>query len=226
MAWVTGMQSGDSDSARARRALSDDFQGLLWPTGDLLPTHTALEQLAASSTCRLALPVPGDLGWLPGEALAAGEALIASFDHSTLVVTPPGLGERWWRCQQHPAAPHPQPVQLAFARRDLSAAIRGASEELEHLGLQRGDPRLETHLAEIDERLQRQILPRHVSSVATRLIVQATTVLALTTLGAQSDGASVTALEASTRLAPLREVSRAARAALVSAYSDPGTVER
>ena len=75
-------------------------------------------------------------------------------------------------------------------------------------------------------RLQKQLLPRHISSVATRVIAQATTVLTLTTLGAQSDGASVTALEANTRLAPLREVSRAARAALVSAYSDPGTVDR
>jgi hypothetical protein len=97
---------------------------------------------------------------------------------------------------------------------------------LEQLGLQRADPRLETHLAEVNDRLQRQILPRQISAVATGVIVQATTVLALTTLGTLSDGASVTALEASKRLAPLREVSRAARAALVSAYSDPGTVER
>lgn len=226
MAWVTGMQSGDSDSTHARRALSDDFQGLLLPTGDLLPTLTALEQLKTSSICRLALPVPGDLGWLPGEALASGEALIAFFDDSTLVVTPPGPGERWWQCVVHPATPRPQPIQLSFARRDLSAAIRGASEELEQLGLQRADPRLETHLAEVNDRLQRQILPRQISAVATGVIVQATTVLALTTLGTLSDGASVTALEASKRLAPLREVSRAARAALVSAYSDPGTVER
>ena len=226
MAWGTAVRSGTADNSHALRALSEDFQGVIWFTGDLLTSESALAQLAVGSTCRLALPIPGDLGWLPAEALASGEALIASTDDNTLVVTPPGSGERWWRCIAHPATPTPQPVQLSFARRELSAAIRGAAEALEQLGLQRGDPRLDSRLAEVDLRLQKQLLPRHISSVATRVIAQATTVLTLTTLGAQSDGASVTALEANTRLAPLREVSRAARAALVSAYSDPGTVDR
>ena len=226
VAWVTAIQSGDSDRPHAVRALSDDFQGVLWSTGDLLTTESALAQLAAGSSCRLALPIPGDVGWLPAEALTAREAFVAVMDDSTLVLIPPAPGERWWRCHTHDIAPHPLPVQLSFARRELSAAIRGAAEALEQLGLQREDPRLDAHLAEVDLRLQRQILPRRVSSVATSVIAQATTVLALTTLGALSDGASVTALEATNRLAPLREVSRAARAALVSAYSDPGTVDR
>ncbi len=226
VAWVTAMQLGTANHEQAMRALGDDFQGVLWFTGDLLQPDIALAQLASGSTCGLALPIPGDLGWLPPEALVSGEALMAFTADSTLIITPPGPGERWWRCLTHPLAPRPQPVQLSFARRELSSAIRGAAEALELLGLQREDPRLEAHLAEVDSRLARQILPRHIGAVATRVIAQATTVLALTTLGVLSDGASVTALEASKRLAPLREVSRAARAALVSAYSDPGTVVR
>jgi hypothetical protein len=225
VAWVTAMQRGEADSSRAMRALSDDFQGMIWLTGDLLTPESALIQLA-QGPCQLVLPIPGDHGWLPAEALTAGEALITVATDRTLVVTPPAKGERWWRCLSHPLAPTLQPTQLSFARRELSAAIRGAAEALENLGLQRGDPRLDSHLAAVNSTLQRHILPTHIGAVATGVIVQATTVLALTSLGTLTDGASVTALEASARLAPLREVSRAARAALVSAYSDPGTVDR
>jgi hypothetical protein len=117
-------------------------------------------------------------------------------------------------------------MQLSFARQQLSVAIREAAEALEQLGLQRDDPRLDAQLAEVNSRLNAQVLPRHISAVAVSVIAQATTVLALSSLGVSSDGASVTTIEARNRLAPLLEVSRAARAALVSAYSDPGTVER
>ena len=226
MAWVAAMQSGTANKDHAIRAVSEEFQGVIWPSGDLLSAPLALAQLATGSACRLAMPIPGDTGDLPPEALAAGEALVASVADTACVVVPPGPGERWWRCFVQPIPANPAPMQLSFARQQLSVAIREAAEALEQLGLQRDDPRLDAQLAEVNSRLNAQVLPRHISAVAVSVIAQATTVLALSSLGVSSDGASVTTIEARNRLAPLLEVSRAARAALVSAYSDPGTVER
>ena len=120
---------------------------------------------------------------------------------------------------EHTPAP---PSNSAQAHRLLLAAARAATERLAAAGLDRPDPTIRSALAALAARIGEQSLPRTLAH-PDRLVTACRLAL-IAEVAQRTDGAAVTAGEASARRDPLRELAAAARRAISAAYTDVGTV--
>jgi hypothetical protein len=220
-AWLTG-HAGLDEAA-------DHVEAVAGPTvtGEV-PLRKYLANLRADGLreLRLALPAPGDPLGLSGPpsfnsaAVDAGEAAIAVLDDRNLGLVPaPDLRGSSYvgvRLEAHDSGPvrHDLP-SLAEAERELSDAMRSATEALASIGgpaHDRPEPR----------RRSGELAPGHparahrVAALANRLA----TVLRL------ADDRGLTSGQIAVRAAALRELDRAVRRALVAAHHsifEPGS---
>ena len=195
----------------------------------------ALGRLRSSGaeSLRLVLPEPGDLAGLPGPTDVNARAVATGC--AVLTVAPPGkpsyalLPEsarsgssvvvRWDVVEVDPSiAPHGLP-SLSEADRALSEAIAATTREIDALDVARGRDDIGVRLRALDRALAEVELPSTLPARAQRLIATASRLLGVLDLAMETDGASVTASEASQRLVALRPLRTAARQALCSAYS-------
>jgi hypothetical protein len=207
---------GSHDAAHRVIGLPDEPQPVNLPY--------ALGRLRAlgATGLRLVLPVPGDAAGLPGpaafneRAISRGEAVVTtgrlqlgllSESRGTWSAHPVGDGGR-------------AQLPLADAARDLSRAMREATELLVRLDLTRWEPAAAEALAE-RSRAMRPELPMSADVQAQHVLHQALRVARIVELARTGDGAAVTAAEMTARTEVLRDLDTAARRAVEAACSPP-----
>ncbi len=176
------------------------------------------------------LPVPGDPRGLPGPgaftaaALAAGEAVVGHGVGLVPRVTEHGStpGSRT-RCVLWTAyeigGPAPDPVTVAEAEHDLTAATRDAASALAALDVASWRPEVAGELARVRRGLTPDLPPRH-DGRAVRLLAQADRLAAVLDLArADAPGGSVTGAEARARDDALRPLETVLRRARLAAYN-------
>jgi len=176
------------------------------------------------------LPVPGDPRGLPGPgpfstaALAAGEAVLGRGVGLVPRITEHGsaLGSRTtcvlWTAYEV-AAPAPDPLTVAEAEHDLTAATRDAASALAALDVASWRPEVADGLARVRRDSTPDLPPGH-DGRAVRLLAQADRLAAVLDLAAaDAPGGSVTSAEARARDEALRPLQSAVRRARVAAYN-------
>ena len=224
VAWGNAWLTGRADLESAGKRLPGDGARVL----------TRLRADGAARL-RLVLPVPGDVALLPGPgpfttaALAAGAGAVAvgaglgvvpdadrrgtSADGYVTVLT--------W--QLHAVADHIPVAEPSVAEADqrLRQAVLDATAELRRIDVARWDPSVAGEIEEMRRRARSvgdRLPPGHPAR-AVSLLALATHVGTTAELALRGDGGAVTAAEAASRAAPLRELAAAVRAARVAAYS-------
>jgi hypothetical protein len=183
---------------------------------------------AGATGLRLVLPAPGDAAGLPGPpafnapAVLAGEAVLTAGGarHVGLVPEVQALGSsgtavRWDAYAVHAPRVGDLPA-LAEAERELSGAVRAATELLSRLDVARWDPGALQEVARVREGAGDGLAPGYPAR-AHRVMSQARLVLAIAALARRSPGGAVTAAETSARLAALAPLDRAGRRAVAAA---------
>ena len=176
------------------------------------------------------LPVPGDPRGLPGPgpfttaALAAGEGVLGRGLGLVPVITEHGsaLGSRatcvlWTAYEVVP--PAPDPLTVAGAEHDLTAATRDAAAALAALDVASWRPEVADGLAKVRRGSTPDLPPGH-DGRAVRLLAQADRLSAVLDLAAaDAPGGSVTSAEARARDEALRPLHTAVRRARLAAYN-------
>lgn len=268
-AWLAGKAAPDDvldalslwaprHSMTAYDAVAADTTGLPWPDLNDAGAVSLLQTLrtaaggrsARESALSIVLPVPGDVRGLPpgstfaGEAIAAGEALIARSERGTGVGLVPdfeyddahyGFGEPpleqtpelcalSWTVYSLPAGPIAANIELGEAEYTLRSAVRSAADTLDRLraggtGLGLGDPRGLIEQLRDSERAHRA--PDHAPERAVRVLETAAHVDAIITISAglrpAATQSSSEAQMAGDALRPLSGVVRSARLAAIDA---------
>jgi hypothetical protein len=180
------------------------------------------------------LPVPGDPRGLPGPgpfttaALAAGEAVLGCGVGQAIGLVPritehgSALGSRTtcvlWSAYEV-AAPTPDPLTVAEAEHDLTAATRDAASALAALDVASWRPEVADGLARVRRGSTPDLPPGH-DGRAVRLLAQADRLSAVLDLAtADAPGGSVTGAEARARDEALRPLRTAVRRARLAAYN-------
>lgn len=176
------------------------------------------------------LPVPGDPRGLPGPgpfstaALAAGEAVLGRGIGLVPEITEHGsaLGSRTtcvrWVVHEVPQ-PAPDPLTVAEAEHDLTAATRDAASALAALDVASWRPEVADGLARV-RRGSTPDLPPGRDGRAVRLLAQADRLSAVLDLAAvDAPGGSVNSAEARARDEALRPLRTAVRRARLAAYN-------
>lgn len=202
---------------------------------DPVPLSIALGRLRGRgvTALRLVLPEPGDPTGLPGPALLNADALAAR--EVVLTLGPVGVPSwalvpqvatgsegtvvRWDLTEANPSVPPHGLPTLSEAERGLNEAMAATTATMDALDVAKGRDDIAPALAAFDRQLQRLLLPPTLPPRAQRMIISATRLLAVLSFAAGTDGASVTAGEASSRAAALRPLRTAARYALCASYS-------
>jgi hypothetical protein len=208
---------------------------------DPVPLSIALGRLRASGVTglRLVLPDTGDVLGLPGPpevtsaAVAAREAVltVGPVDVGSWAMVPtvtggaPDVVVRWDLVSATRSVPPAGLPTLAEAERALAEAMTSTTTTLSDLDVARGRDEVAPALAAFDRQLRTLLLPPTLPQRAVRTVLAATRLLGVLAVALDSDGAAVTAREASARAEALRPLRRAARYALCAAYSaevEPG----
>jgi hypothetical protein len=199
---------------------------------DTVPLGWALPVLRERSPDGVAavLPVPGDPRGLPGPgpfttaALAAGEAVLGRGLGLVPRITEHGsaLGSRTtcvlWTAYE-PAARVPDPLTVAEAEHELTAATRDAASALAALDIASWRPEVADGLAKVRRGSTPDLPPGH-DGRAVRLLAQADRLSAVLDLAAvDAPGGSVTGAEARARDEALRPLHTAVRRARLAAYN-------
>ena len=184
----------------------------------------------SSDGVSVVLPVPGDPRGLPGPgpfstaALAAGEAVLGRGFGLVPAITEHGsaLGSRTtcvrWTAYEV-AAPAPDPLTVAEAEHDLTAATRDAASALAALDIASWRPEMADGLARVRRGSTPDLPPGH-DGRAVRLLAQADRLATVLDLAAgDAPGGSVTSAEARARDEALRPLRTAVRRARVAAYN-------
>jgi len=179
---------------------------------------------------RTVLPVPGDPRGLPGPgeftiaALAAGEAVTGRGIGLVPRVTEHGseLGSRTtcvlWTAYEL-GEPAPDPITVAEAEHDLTAATRDAASALAALDVARWRPEVAGELARVRRGVTPDLPPGHEGRTV-RLLAQADRLAAVLDLArADAPGGAVTGAEARARDDALRPLATALRRARIAAYN-------
>lgn len=247
VAWVRAWRAGFipyDDVIDAVEATEDHLvAGATDPEPDEVPLREALATLSPlhPDRIRLVLPAPGDPRGLPGpgspftgEALAAGEGVVAAEVGLVPAVRQhtSGSGDSFatvvWRSFPLPAADpgHPQPpaadTSAAEAEAELAGALAEATAALTHLDIAQWRPELAGALADLRRHDGGGELPPVFDPRARRLYARASLldrVLALADHTAP--GGAVNAFEARRRDDALRPLTTACRRALVAACNAP-----
>jgi len=192
-----------------------------------LPLLESLADVEANAVWAL-VPVPGDpQGLPPGVAAAAadaGEAVVVQQPGGTTVLVPdvipfgselePGVMVRWRR---HDGAGTRSPAASpGEARLALTESLATAVDELTALDVARERPELREAFLDLSGPPDRrtEALTYRLDDRRAELLVRALRVLEIVRLADEDDGAAVTAGEMTARNASLRELARAARAAV------------
>lgn len=196
------------------------------PLGWVLPVLRERSPAGVSAV----LPVPGDPRGLPGPgpftsaALAAGEAVVGRGIGLVPAVTEHGsaLGSRatcvLWTAYEV-GEPAPDPLTVAEAEHELTAATRDAASALAALDVASWRPEVAGELARVRRGVTPDLPPGH-DGRAVRLLAQADRLAAVLDLArADAPGGSVTAVEARARDEALRPLATALRRARLAAYN-------
>lgn len=205
---------GSHDAAHRVIGLPDEPQAVNLPYA-----FGRLRALGATGL-RLVLPVPGDVGGLPGpadfneRATSRGEAVVTTGTaHLGLLCESRGT----WSV--HPVGDAGRAVlPLPDAARDLTRVMREATELLVRLDLTRWEPAAAEVLAE-RSRAVRPELPMSADVQAQTVLHQALRIARIVELARSGDGAALTAAEMTARAEVLRDLDAAARRAVESACS-------
>jgi hypothetical protein len=196
------------------------------PLGWLLPV---LRERSPDGV-RAVLPVPGDPRGLPGPggfttaALAAGEAVTGRGIGLVPRVTEHGseLDSRatcvLWTAYEV-GEPMPDPITVAEAEHDLTAAVRAAASALAALDVASWRPEVAGELARVRRGITPDLPPGH-DGRAVRLLTQADRLAAVLDLArADAPGGAVTGADARARDEALRPLATALRRARLAAYN-------
>jgi hypothetical protein len=240
-AYLTGRAS--LDEADVHTVADDALHRVVGVPGepDPVPISIALGRLRAAGVTglRLVLPDTGDVIGLPGPPEVTAAAVEAK--EAVLTVGPPdvpswalvpttagdasGTVVRWDLLEVPRSVPPAGLPTLSEAERGLAEAMTATTTTLDDLDVARGRDDIAPALAAFDRQLRTLLLPPTLPQRALRTVLAATRLLGVLALALESDGAAVTAAEASARADALRPLRRAARYALCAAYSaqvEPG----
>ena len=183
---------------------------------------------AGARGLRLVLPRPGDAAGLPGPsgfnsvAVLAGEAVLSVGGTPLLGLVPEvqalgssGTAVRWDAHAVRPARVGDLPC-LSEAERELTGAVRSATELLSRLDVARWDPDALQEVARVRDGAGDGLAPGYPAR-AHRVLAQARTVIAIAALARRSPGGALTAAETAARLDALAPLDRAARRAVAAA---------
>ncbi|HST64541.1 MAG TPA: hypothetical protein VLM05_05075 [Mycobacteriales bacterium] len=232
-AWASAWLAGEAayDDVVARVTGDDEphrVTGLPGAEGER-PLGWALPLLRSPVGVRVVLPVAGDPRGLPGPgpfttaALTAGEAVVgrgiglvpqvtthgSALDRTESVLwTAYGIGE-----------PAPDPLTVAEAEHDLTAATRDAASALAALDVASWRPEVADGLARVRRGVTPDLPPGH-EARAVRLLASADRLSAVLDLArADAPGGAVTGTEARARDDALRPLAAAVRRARLAAYN-------
>jgi hypothetical protein len=237
VAWANAVALGlaSPDLAAAQITGTDPphrVDGLPGGDGQTMPVVLARLAAADRPPARLALPVPGDAAGVPGPgplsaaAMAAAEAVLVEGWGLVPQVGPDVVRWRGYPCAQVVDAM----PGLADADRGLAESLRQATALLDQLGVAHwGEPDSDDLQALRSGRLDGDGLAPGYPERAVSVLVRARRLRAVVALAVRDDGAALTAHEAATRLAALRQLDRAARHAEMAAYNapaEPGPADR
>lgn len=238
-AWGTAVLRGESGVSAAVAAVTRDDEphdvGGLAEASDLATLLTWLP--GRSTSMRVALPVPGDVGALPGpssfnlEALDSGECALADPGVGMVPVVTE-FGSEWepgamvtWHVHEVSSRRTSEWGSLGEAERALAQALREATEVLATLDVARWRDDAATRILSVrDGALPRDVLPPSSDPRAVRVLGTAARVRAIVALAAEDDGAAISGWEAHRRaeaLIGLDGVARRAMAAAVDASLAP-----
>lgn len=234
-AWVSAWLAGEAayDDVLARVTGDDEphrVTGAPVAEGEV-PLGWALPVLRERSAdgARVVLPVAGDPRGLPGPgpfgtaALAAGEAVVARGVGLVPLVTEHGSAlEHRTTCVLWTAyeigEPAPDPLTVAEAEHDLTAATRDAASALAALDVASWRPELADGLARVRRGVTPPLPPGH-EGRAVRLLAQADRLAAVLDLARVDSGGTVTSADARARDDALRPLATALRRARLAAYN-------
>ena len=235
-AWASAWLAGEAayDDVLARVTGDDEPHRVVGApvADDEVPLGWALPVLRERSPDGVAavLPVPGDPRGLPAPgpfttaALAAREAVLGRGLGLVPTITEHGsaLGSRTtcvlWTAYEA-GAPAPDPLTVAEAEHDLTAATRNAAAALAALDVASWRPEVADGLAKVRRGSTPDLPPGH-DGRAVRLLAQADRLSAVLDLAAvDAPGGSVTGAEARARDEALRPLHTAVRRARLAAYN-------
>jgi hypothetical protein len=235
-AWASAWLAGDAayDNVLTRVTGADEPHRVTGPpvADGEVPLGWALPVLRERSPDGVAavLPVPGDPRGLPGPgpfttaALTAGEAVLGRGLGLVPRITEHGSarGSRTtcvlWVAYEVPA-PAPDPLTVAEAEHDLTAATREAASALAALDVATWRPEVADGLAKVRRGSTPDLPPGH-DGRAVRLLAQADRLAAVLDLAAAgAPGGAATGAEARARDEALRPLRTAVRRARLAAYN-------
>lgn len=238
-AWTTAVLRGRTSVDAALDVLGADSDNLtvtgIAGSPDSVGLALAIGHLRTLGiTGLVAVPaVPGDVSWLPGPpifnaaAVRAGGAVITAdgtaiglLPHLELRGTPGDyFADLQWHASDVAAFARPMSESPAGAERLLMETIHHALEQLDLLDAARWRDDVSDRLRSAAEARRPLMLPPGISERAARLLERCERLREIATLAETDDGAALSAADASARVAALRPLARAARAAATVAWN-------